>query len=78
MSDAVKKLLPALAVMTDAEKAELRQLLGPADDEPELTPDEWEAEWGAELERRRKYAEATGDYGRPGDVVMRELKERFG
>ncbi len=78
MSDAVRKLLPALAVMTDAEKDELRALLGPEEDEPPLTPEEWEAVWGPELERRKREAEATGYYGRPGDVVMAELKERFG
>jgi hypothetical protein len=77
VSDAVKSLLPALARLNDAERDELRDLLGPGEG-PELTPDEWEAVWGPELERRQREAERTGYYGRPGDVVMRELKERFG
>lgn len=78
MSDAVRKLLPALAALTDAEKAELRALLGPPGEEPELTPEEWQAAWAEEGERRYQRALATGDWGRPGDEVMRELKERFG
>jgi hypothetical protein len=77
MSDAVAKLLPALAALADAEKAEVRALLG-ADDEPELTQEEWEAAWAEEGERRLREAERTGNWGRPGDEVMRELKERFG
>ena len=78
MSEVVKSLLPTLAKMTDAEKAELRELLGPPDDEPELTQEEWQAEWAAEAARRLQEAERTGDWGRPGDVVMAELKARYG
>jgi hypothetical protein len=77
VSDAVRNLLPALAALTDAERVEVVGILT-ADDEPELTPDEFEAVWGAELERRSRQAEATGYYGRPGDEVMRELKARYG
>jgi hypothetical protein len=77
MSDAVRKLLPALATLTDAERAELVGLLT-ADDEPELTPDEWKAAWAEEGERRYHEALSTGNWGRPGDEVMREMKERYG
>jgi hypothetical protein len=76
VSEIVKSLLATLARMTDAEKAELRELLPPLEEEP--TQDEIDEEWADELDRRKTRAEATGNWGRPVDEVLAELKSKYG
>ncbi len=43
-----------------------------------LTDEEWEAEWGEEIERRIADHEAGRTVGVPWEDVMRRLREKFG
>ena len=77
MSDAVKSLMPALAALSDAEKAEVRELLDPAD-EAAPTDADWEDAWAAEVNRRIAAVERGDDVLVPAEEVYRRLDEKFG
>ena len=80
MSEAAEKLKPLLAAHTADERAEVAEYLHELDDgdDETLTPEEWEAEWADEINRRLADLAAGRTKLVPGDEVMKRLKERFG
>ena len=84
MSEAVAKLKPLLAALTADERAQVTEYLHELDsstgggDEENLTPEEWEAAWVEECERRMADAESGKTVGIPHEEVMRRMKEKFG
>jgi putative addiction module component (TIGR02574 family) len=78
MSDAAEKLKPLLASLPAGDRAELVEYLLTLDGEEELTPEEWEAHWAEEINRRVADFEAGKTVGIPHDEVMRQMKEKYG
>lgn len=79
MTEAAEKLKPALAALTPEDRAALREYLRELDgDEPELTEEEWEAEWAAEADRRIANFEAGRTQLISAEEVERRMKEKFG
>ena len=79
MSEAAEKLKPLLAALTAEERAEVAQYLATLDDEgDDLTPEEWEAEWVDEINRRIEDSKAGKTVGIPHEEVMRRMKEKYG
>jgi putative addiction module component (TIGR02574 family) len=81
MSEAVAKLKPLLDALTADERAELAEYLAALDnegDEEELTPEEWEAMWAEEINRRMEDAKAGKTVSIPHEEVMRRMKEKYG
>jgi putative addiction module component (TIGR02574 family) len=82
MSEAAEKLKPLLAALPREDRAELAEYLtdlNNGDDEgEELTPEEWEAAWVEEINRRVADLEAGRTKLIPGDEVMRKMKEKYG
>ena len=85
MSDAAEKLKPLLAALYRHERAEVTAYLCELDNRPldedgeeVLTPEEWEAVWVAECERRIADAEAGRTVAIPHEEVMRRMKEKYG
>ena len=77
MSEVIKSLLPTLARLTDAEKAELRELLAPDEDAPEPTDEEFDAVWGEEIDRRIADVEAGRVVMIPAEEVFRRLDTKL-
>ncbi len=71
-SPALEKILPLVMALTAAERAELINYLD-AIEEEELSPEEWEAAWLEECERRMADLEA----GRTKLVSWEEMKARW-
>ena len=79
MTEAVEKLIPVLATLTAEDRAALRHYLRELDgDEPELTEEEWEAEWAEEIDRRIADHKSGKTVGIPHEEVMRQMKEKYG
>lgn len=81
MSEAAEKLKPLLAALPAGDRAELLDYLiglGDAGPDEELTPEEWEAAWAEEVNRRLADFESGKTQGIPGDEVMRRLREKYG
>ena len=82
MSEAAEKLKPLLVALSAEERAEVIEFLAALnnseEDEKELTPEEWEAEWADEINRRIAEAKANNTPGIPHEEVMRQMKEKYG
>lgn len=80
MSEAAERLKPALAALTRDERAELVEFLIALDAETGdgLTPEEWEAAWEEEINRRVADHEAGRTQSIPHEEVMRRFKEKYG
>lgn len=82
MSEAAEKLKPLLAALTADERAEVAEYLAAlnnGDDEGEdPTPEEWDAAWADEIDRRIADAEAGKTKAIPHEEVMRQMKEKYG
>ena len=79
MTETAEKLKPVLAALTAEDRAALRSYLRELDgDEPELTEEEWDAEWGAEADRRVAEFEAGRTQLIPAEEVERRMKEKYG
>lgn len=77
MSSAASIFSAALELSPE-ERAELAsKLLESLDEEPDLTPEQWKASWGAELTRRLETHEAGETELVPGDVVFAEAREKL-
>ncbi len=82
MSEAAEKL----AALPRAERAELVEYLtalntdtsGADAGEEELTPEEWEAAWADESDRRIQAARNGKTVGVPAVEFMRRMKEKYG
>ena len=63
MSEAAEKLKPLLESLTADERAEVVEYITAlnGDEEPDLTPEEWDAEWADEINRRIADAESGQD-----------------
>ena len=85
MSEAVNNVLPALLALQPQERIELAHRLIesvppaelpepiPDDGEPGLTPEEWDAAWREELDRR----EQNWVPGRPAGEAIRAIREKL-
>ncbi|MGL6094304.1 MAG: addiction module protein [Fimbriiglobus sp.] len=72
------KSLPDGATVPDVVGA-IDARFGPVDDASrELSREEWEDAWGAEAERRLADLEAGRTVGIPHELVMREMREKYG
>jgi putative addiction module component (TIGR02574 family) len=82
MSEAAEKLKPLLAALTADERAEvveyLLELNDGNGDEENLTPEEWEAAWADEIDRRIEDAQNGKTVSAPADEFMRRMKEKYG
>lgn len=78
MSEAVTKLLPMLNALTADERAEVAEYLAREGGQENLTPEEWEAAWADEIDRRIEDAKAGKTVGVPHEEVMRRMKEKYG
>jgi putative addiction module component (TIGR02574 family) len=83
MSEAAEKLKPLLAALTADERAELVEYLialnGHGESEgDDRTPEEWEAEWADEINRRIEAAKAGKTDSMPHEEFMRQMKEKYG
>ncbi len=82
MSEAAEKLKPLLAALTADERAEVADYLhelddGDSDDET-LTPEEWEAAWVEEINRRIADGRSGKTVAMPADEFMQRMKEKYG
>jgi len=85
MSERVANLIPLLAALHREERAEVLEYLHELDSRPldedgeeVLPPDEWEAVWADEINRRIADAAMGKTKPVPHDEVMRRLKEKYG
>ncbi len=85
MSEAAEKLKPLLAALTADERAEVTEYIRelnnrPLDEDGEevLTPEEWEAVWADEIDRRIADMESGKTVAIPHEEVMRRMKEKYG
>lgn len=79
MSERVRALIPTLAGLTPDEKAEVVEFLtGNEDSDEVMSREEWEEAWVEECNRRMADLEAGKTKLIPGDVFMKELKEKYG
>lgn len=81
MSERAEKLKPVLAELSADERAELMDYLAGLDDGgdgEELSPEEWEAHWVEEIDRRVADLRAGKTKLIPAEEVMRKLREKFG
>jgi putative addiction module component (TIGR02574 family) len=81
MSEAAEKLKMLLAALPREDRAELVEYLtdlNNGDEGEELTPEEWEAHWVEEINRRIEDSKAGKTVGIPHEEVMRQMKEKYG
>jgi putative addiction module component (TIGR02574 family) len=76
MTETLQQLIPQIERLSTDERAELAhyllESLGPPDDRTEV-----DADWKAELTRRREEMMSGKVAGIPGDQVIAELREEF-
>ena len=80
MSDAAEQLKPMLDALSADDRAALAEYLIRSLPVPgeEVSEEEAEAAWAAELNRRLADYESGKVQGIPGDEVMRRLREKYG
>lgn len=82
MSETVAKLKPLLDALTADERAEVTEYIDSLDDENDgeenLSPEEWEAAWAEEIDRRIDAMDAGETVAIPHEEVMRRMKEKYG
>ena len=80
MAATLETLKPLVDELSPEEREELKEYLDHLDDnEPLLSRDEeWLALWIPELDRRAAALDADPSSGIPQDVVMKQLKEKYG
>jgi putative addiction module component (TIGR02574 family) len=86
MSESTEKLKPLLAALTREERVELVEYLTSLNNganetgasEEELTPEEWEAAWSEEINRRIADVESGKSDSVPHKEFMRRMKEKYG
>lgn len=76
MSDAVSKLLPVLDAMSDEEREEVRVYLEMFNC-PTPTDEEFDAEWGEELDRRLADLEAGRTTSHPAEEVFARIDAKL-
>ena len=74
MSEIAEKLKTDLATLSLEDRDSIRDYLDSLDDE-EMTQDEWEEAWSAEINRRIADVEAGRSKLIPGDEVFRRVDE---
>jgi putative addiction module component (TIGR02574 family) len=77
---AFKSLLEEAMALPEAQRAELAALLLRSlepDDEPELSDDEWQQAWSAEIERRLRSIDDGSAKAVDGDEVLRSIRARI-
>ncbi len=85
MSEATEKLKPLLAALTTEERAEVAEYIDALDGdhanddgEENLAPEEWEAVWIEEGERRIADLDSDKSKAVPADEFMKRMKEKYG
>ncbi|QJW93577.1 addiction module protein [Frigoriglobus tundricola] len=81
MSEAAEKLKPLLAALTRGERTELVTYLIALNDDDDgevLTPEEWEAAWIEECDRRIADLDSGKAKAVPADEFMQRMKEKYG
>jgi hypothetical protein len=77
---AFKSLLEEAMALPEAQRAELAALLLRSlepDDEPELSDEEWQQAWSAEIERRLRAVDDGSAKLVDGDEVLRSIRARI-
>jgi len=77
---AFKSLLEEAMALPEAQRAELAALLLRSlepDDEPELSDEEWQQAWSAEIERRLRSIDDGSAKPVDGDEVLRSIRARI-
>ncbi|VTR92706.1 : Unstab_antitox [Gemmata massiliana] len=86
MSEATEKLKPLLAALTAEERAEVAEYIDALDSDHEndeggeenLAPEEWEAVWIEEGNRRIADLDSGKSEAVPADEFMKRMKEKYG
>jgi putative addiction module component (TIGR02574 family) len=78
MSEKAEQLKPVLAALSAEDRAELLDYLAGLEEGEELTPEEWEAAWSEEINRRVADAEAGRTKLVPWEEVSRKMREKYG